>query len=75
MVNVEGVAEGFCRSCAAKSQPQTSSPSALSRGQYTNVYLDSAEPIEPIHAGETEADSTDPEEAAWQTAVAAVPWR
>jgi hypothetical protein len=40
------------------------------RGQYTNVYLDKVEP-----APEEEAsDDTDPEEAAWRTAVDAAPW-
>ena len=40
------------------------------RGQYTNVYLDKLEPEEP--AG-TDGD-TDPQEAAWRTAVDAAPW-
>jgi hypothetical protein len=39
------------------------------RGQYTNVYLDK---IEPAPAGE--GDDSDPEEAAWRTAVDAAPW-
>ena len=39
------------------------------RGQYTNVYLDKVEPA-PDDPG---ADS-DPEEAAWRTAVDAAPW-
>jgi hypothetical protein len=45
------------------------------RGEYKNVYLDKVEP-----AGEesTDADAsgrdTDPEEAAWRTAVDAAPW-
>jgi hypothetical protein len=41
------------------------------RGQYKNVYLDQVAP-----AGVAAADhpDTDPEEAAWQTAVAAAPW-
>jgi hypothetical protein len=39
------------------------------RGQYTNVYLDKVEPAPD------EADSdTDPDEAAWRTAVEAAPW-
>lgn len=42
------------------------------RGQYTNVYLDSVEPIS--HQEPPEDCGTDPEEAAWQTAVAAAPW-
>lgn len=41
------------------------------RGQYTNVYLDKIEPAEP--AGASRAD-TDPQQAAWQTAVAAALW-
>ena len=42
------------------------------RGRYTNVYLDKVEPLpdEPGHAG----DDTDPDEAAWRTAVEAAPW-
>jgi hypothetical protein len=42
------------------------------RGQYTNVYLDKVEPApeEPASDG----DSTDPDEAAWRTAVDAAPW-
>jgi hypothetical protein len=42
------------------------------RGRYTNVYLDKIElasPAEP--AGDND---TDPQEAAWQTAVTAAPW-
>ena len=39
------------------------------RGQYTNVYLDKVEPA-PAGAG----DDSDPEEAAWRTAVDAAPW-
>jgi hypothetical protein len=43
------------------------------RGQYKNVYLDKAEP-----AGQQGEDppgrDTDPEEAAWRTAVDAAPW-
>jgi hypothetical protein len=46
------------------------------RGQYTNVYLDRVEPA--AAPGEPAAgpppDGTDPQEAAWQTAVAAAPW-
>lgn len=42
------------------------------RGQYTNVYLDS---VEPTAEHQPANDSgTDPDEAAWQTAVAAAPW-
>jgi hypothetical protein len=42
------------------------------RGQYTNVYLDKAEPAGPEDA--PTAGDTDPEEAAWRTAVDAAPW-
>ncbi len=41
------------------------------RGQYNNVYLDKIEPAGP--AAGSHADS-DPQQAAWQTAVAAAPW-
>ena len=42
------------------------------RGQYTNVYLDKVEPApeEPSPEG----SRTDPDEAAWRTAVEAAPW-
>jgi hypothetical protein len=42
------------------------------RGQYTNVYLDKVEPApeEPSPEG----GRTDPDEAAWRTAVEAAPW-
>jgi hypothetical protein len=43
------------------------------RGQYTNVYLDKVEPAPDDFAG-GEASDTDPEEAAWRTAVDAAPW-
>jgi hypothetical protein len=43
------------------------------RGQYTNVYLDSVEPLPAEANGEAGVD-TDPEEAAWRTAVDAAPW-
>jgi len=42
------------------------------RGQYTNVYLDKVDPA-PAEAGGADDDS-DPEEAAWRTAVDAAPW-
>jgi hypothetical protein len=42
------------------------------RGQYTNVYLDKVEPL-PEKEGEGGRD-TDPDEAAWRTAVEAAPW-
>jgi len=40
------------------------------RGQYTNVYLDKVEPAPDEDGG----NDTDPEEAAWRTAVDAAPW-
>jgi hypothetical protein len=43
------------------------------RGQYTNVYLDKVEPAPDDPAGGAGPD-TDPEEAAWRTAVDAAPW-
>ena len=43
------------------------------RGQYTNVYLDSIEPMPGDGAADAGTD-TDPEEAAWRTAVDAAPW-
>jgi hypothetical protein len=42
------------------------------RGEYTNVYLDKVEPA-PTEGASSERD-TDPEEAAWRTAVDAAPW-
>src|SRR5579875_4160705 len=42
------------------------------RGQYTNVYLDEVHPG-PAPAG-GEGEGTDPQEAAWRTAVEAAPW-
>jgi hypothetical protein len=42
------------------------------RGQYTNVYLDKVEPL-PEETGQGN-DDTDPDEAAWRTAVEAAPW-
>jgi hypothetical protein len=44
------------------------------RGQYTNVYLDAIEPVESAGTQRAEVAAADPEEAAWQTAVAAAPW-
>ena len=41
------------------------------RGQYTNVYLDKVEPAPGRDEG---APGTDPDEAAWRTAVEAAPW-
>ena len=41
------------------------------RGQYTNVYLDKVEPAEDEQSA---SGDTDPEEAAWRTAVDAAPW-
>jgi hypothetical protein len=42
------------------------------RGEYQNVYLDKIEPL-PDEAA-APGDETDPEEAAWRTAVDAAPW-
>jgi hypothetical protein len=42
------------------------------RGQYTNVYLDKVEPAPD--AGGGGGSDTDPDEAAWRTAVEAAPW-
>jgi hypothetical protein len=41
------------------------------RGEYLNVYLDKVEPLPDDRPGEP---GTDPEEAAWRTAVDAAPW-
>ena len=43
------------------------------RGQYRNVYLDEVEPVEAPDS-EASGQDTDPEEAAWRTAVDAAPW-
>jgi hypothetical protein len=43
------------------------------RGEYTNVYLDKVEAAPESEATVQGAD-TDPEEAAWRTAVDAAPW-
>lgn len=43
------------------------------RGQYTNVYLDKIEAA-PAEVAASDGDDTDPEEAAWRTAVDAAPW-
>jgi hypothetical protein len=40
------------------------------RGQYTNVYLDKVEPA----GDEPASEDSDPDEAAWRTAVDAAPW-
>jgi hypothetical protein len=40
------------------------------RGQFTNVYLDAVEPLEPTGDDSSEAV----EEVAWKTAVDAAPW-
>jgi hypothetical protein len=43
------------------------------RGRFRNVYLDGIEPVAP--EGREPADpDTDPDEAAWRTAVDAAPW-
>jgi hypothetical protein len=44
------------------------------RGQYVNVYLDSVDPVESGRPDRASHSDADPEEAAWQTAVAAAPW-
>jgi hypothetical protein len=41
------------------------------RGEYVNVYLDKVEPLPDEEGG---GSGTDPEEAAWRTAVDAAPW-
>jgi len=53
----------------------------VQRGQYTNVYLDKIEGLDPAPAAaplpaaaDPSARDTDPEEAAWRTAVEAAPW-
>jgi hypothetical protein len=43
------------------------------RGEYKNVYLDSVEPAGG-QSGGSQGRDTDPEEAAWRTAVDAAPW-
>ncbi|MBD0281468.1 MAG: hypothetical protein ICV69_04630 [Thermoleophilaceae bacterium] len=43
------------------------------RGRYTNVYLDKVEPA-PAESGGARGPDTDPDEAAWRTAVEAAPW-
>jgi hypothetical protein len=43
------------------------------RGQYTNVYLDKVELL-PADLVYEQGSDTDPEEAAWRTAVDAAPW-
>ena len=43
------------------------------RGEYTNVYLDKVEPTSGGTGPASDVD-TDPEEAAWRTAVDAAPW-
>jgi len=43
------------------------------RGDYKNVYLDKVEPA-AAKPGEADHADTDPEEAAWRTAVDAAPW-
>ena len=42
------------------------------RDRYRNVYLDKVEPVEGGHGPDSR--DTDPEEAAWRTAVDAAPW-
>jgi|SRR5579859_3785503 len=47
----------------------------VQRGQFTNVYLDKIEAVDPdpVPQPATGGD-TDPQEAAWRTAVEAAPW-
>jgi hypothetical protein len=45
----------------------------VQRGQYTNVYIDKVEPL-PGSPADARGPDTDPEEAAWRTAVDAAPW-
>ena len=42
----------------------------VQRGEYTNVYLDAAEPLEEPEGG----SGSDPDEVAWRTAVDAAPY-
>jgi hypothetical protein len=44
------------------------------RGQYTNTYLDRIEPAETPEGAPAPGADTDPQEAAWRTAVEAAPW-
>jgi hypothetical protein len=44
------------------------------RNGFRNVYLDGVEPVEEEAAGGASGADTDPEEAAWQTAVDAAPY-
>jgi hypothetical protein len=48
------------------------------RGDFTNIYLDKVEPLREDAAGTQSAGGedadSDPEEAAWRTAVDAAPW-
>jgi hypothetical protein len=43
----------------------------VQRGEYTNVYLDAAEPLEEPERG---GAGSDPDEVAWRTAVDAAPY-
>lgn len=60
------------RAEALKGQPVRIEYHEGQRGQYTNVYVDKIDPA-PEAEGSGTSD-TDPEEAAWQTAVEAAPW-
>jgi hypothetical protein len=46
----------------------------VQRDRYVNVYLDKVEPVEPERGDAGGSGDTDPEEAAWRTAVDAAPW-
>jgi hypothetical protein len=44
------------------------------RDRFKNVYLDAVEPAQGDEASEHTDGDTDPQEAAWRTAVEAAPW-
>src|SRR4051794_32339595 len=44
------------------------------RGEYRNVYLDEIEPVPEEPGTDGGGSDTDPQEAAWRTAVEAAPW-
>jgi hypothetical protein len=59
--------------CVAPTRRRPVTGDRLLDREYTNVYLDKVEPA-PAEAEAAEAGDTDPEEAAWRTAVDAAPW-